>query len=108
MALGDVIAFIKFSRQFRFPIIQTASIANVLQSAVASAERIFELLDEPEEIPDPVRPRVLSDTRGAVSFEDVSFRYEPDKPLIDDLSLVADSGQTIAIVGPTGAGKTTL
>ena len=108
MTLGDVIAFIQYSRQFTFPIIQTASIANVLQSAVASAERVFELLDEPEEIPDPVAPRVLSDTRGAVAFEDVSFRYEPDKPLIDHLDLLADSGQMIAIVGPTGAGKTTL
>jgi ATP-binding cassette, subfamily B, multidrug efflux pump len=108
MTLGDVIAFIQYSRQFTFPIIQTASIANVLQSAVASAERVFELLDEPEEIPDPVTPKVLSDTRGAVAFENVSFRYEPDVPLIDDLSLVADAGDTIAIVGPTGAGKTTL
>jgi ATP-binding cassette subfamily B protein len=108
MTLGDVIAFIQYSRQFTFPIIQTASIANLLQSAVASAERVFELLDEPEEIRDPVAPKVLSDTRGAVAFEDVSFRYEPDKPLIDNLDLVADSGQMIAIVGPTGAGKTTL
>jgi ATP-binding cassette, subfamily B, multidrug efflux pump len=108
MTLGDVIAFIQYSRQFTFPIIQTASIANVLQSAVASAERVFELLDEPEEIPDPVEPRRLPSTRGAVAFEDVSFRYEPDKPLIDDLSLVADARHTIAIVGPTGAGKTTL
>ena len=108
MTLGDVIAFIQYSRQFTFPIIQTASIANVLQSAVASAERVFELLDEPEEIPDPVAPRVLSDTRGAVAFEDVSFRYEPEVPLIDHLDLVADAGHMIAIVGPTGAGKTTL
>jgi ATP-binding cassette subfamily B multidrug efflux pump len=108
MTLGDVIAFIQYSRQFTFPIIQTASIANVLQSAVASAERVFELLDEPEEIPDPVTPTVLPDIRGAVAFHDVSFRYEPDKPLIDDLDLVAESGQMIAIVGPTGAGKTTL
>jgi ATP-binding cassette subfamily B protein len=108
MTLGDVIAFIQYSRQFTFPIIQTASIANVLQSAVASAERVFELLDEPEEIADPVAPRVLSQKRGAVAFEHVAFRYEPDKPLIDDLSLVADAGDTIAIVGPTGAGKTTL
>jgi ATP-binding cassette subfamily B protein len=108
MTLGDVIAFIQYSRQFTFPIIQTASIANVLQSAVASAERVFELLDEPEEIPDPVAPNVLSATRGSVAFENVSFRYEPDKPLIDDLSLVAETGDTIAIVGPTGAGKTTL
>jgi len=75
---------------------------------VASAERVFELLDEAEEVPDPVRPRVLSDARGAVAFENASFRYEPEKPLIDDLDLVADAGQTVAIVGPTGAGKTTL
>ncbi|HEY8870388.1 MAG TPA: ABC transporter ATP-binding protein [Candidatus Limnocylindrales bacterium] len=108
LSLGDVIAFIQYSRQFTFPIVQTASIANVLQSAVASAERVFELLDEPEEVPDPVRPRILSKPRGAVAFEDVSFRYEPDKPLIEHLDLVADAGETVAIVGPTGAGKTTL
>jgi ATP-binding cassette subfamily B protein len=108
MTLGDVIAFIQYSRQFTFPIIQTASIANVLQSAVASAERVFELLDETEEVADPAEPVRLPTKRGAVAFEDISFRYEPDKPLIDDLSLVADAGDTIAIVGPTGAGKTTL
>ena len=108
MTLGDVIAFIQYSRQFTFPIVQAASIANVLQSAVASAERVFELLDEPEEVADPVEPRRLPSTRGAVAFEDVSFRYLPDVPLIDDLDLVADAGHTIAIVGPTGAGKTTL
>jgi ATP-binding cassette, subfamily B, multidrug efflux pump len=108
MTLGDVIAFIQYSRQFTFPIIQTASIVNVLQSAVASAERVFELLDEAEEVPDPVAPRVLGRARGSVAFEGVSFRYEPDRPLIEDLSLVADAGETVAIVGPTGAGKTTL
>ena len=108
MSLGDVIAFIQYSRQFTFPIVQTASIANVLQSAVASAERVFELLDEPEEIADPAEPVRLQATRGAVAFEDVSFRYLPDVPLIDDLDLVVAEGQTIAIVGPTGAGKTTL
>jgi ATP-binding cassette subfamily B multidrug efflux pump len=108
MSLGDVIAFIQYSRQFTFPIVQTASIANVLQSAVASAERVFELLDESEEIAEPAEPRRLPTVRGAVAFEDISFRYEPDKPLIDGLSLVADAGHTIAIVGPTGAGKTTL
>jgi ATP-binding cassette subfamily B protein len=108
MSLGDVIAFIQYSRQFTFPIVQTASIANVLQSAVASAERVFELLDEPEEIADPAEPVRLPTTRGAVAFEDVSFRYLPDVPLIDDLDLVVQEGQTIAIVGPTGAGKTTL
>ncbi|HEU4571625.1 MAG TPA: ABC transporter ATP-binding protein [Candidatus Limnocylindrales bacterium] len=108
MTLGDVIAFIQYSRQFTFPIIQTASVINVLQSAVASAERVFELLDEAEEVPDPVAPRALGAARGAVAFEHVSFRYEPDRPLIEDLSLVADPGETVAIVGPTGAGKTTL
>ncbi|MEA2578734.1 MAG: ATP-binding cassette, subfamily multidrug efflux pump, partial [Chloroflexota bacterium] len=108
MTLGDVVAFIQYSRQFTFPIIQTASIVNVLQSAVASAERVFELLDEPEEIPDPVEPAAIGRADGAVAFEDVSFRYEPDRPLIDDLDLIVAAGQTVAIVGPTGAGKTTL
>jgi ATP-binding cassette subfamily B protein len=108
MTLGDVVAFIQYSRQFTFPIIQTASIVNVLQSAVASAERVFELLDEAEEIPDPVQPAVLDRAAGAVAFEGVSFRYEPDRPLIDDLDLVVEAGSTVAIVGPTGAGKTTL
>ncbi len=108
LALGDVVAFIQYSRQFTFPIIQTASIVNVMQSAAASAERVFELLDEPEEAPDPVdAPRLLT-PEGAVRFEDVSFRYEPQKPLIDDLSFDVTAGDTIAIVGPTGAGKTTL
>jgi ATP-binding cassette subfamily B protein len=108
LTLGDVVAFIQYSRQFTFPIIQTASIVNVLQSAVASAERVFELLDEDEEIPDPVAPAVLGEASGAVAFENVSFRYLPEKPLIDDLDLVVAAGQTVAIVGPTGAGKTTL
>jgi ATP-binding cassette subfamily B protein len=108
LSLGDVVAFIQYSRQFTFPIIQTASIVNVLQSAVASAERVFELLDEREESAEPVAAPAFREPVGAVTFEDVSFRYEPDKPLIDDLSLTVAAGRTVAIVGPTGAGKTTL
>jgi len=108
LSIGDVVAFIQYSRQFTFPIIQTASIVNVLQSAVASAERVFELLDEPEESADPIPAIPLREPVGAVRFEDVSFRYLPDQPLIDDLSLDVSAGATVAIVGPTGAGKTTL
>jgi len=108
MSLGDVVAFIQYARQFTFPILQTASIANVLQSAVASAERVFELLDEPEEVPDAAVPTRLERVRGAIAFEGVSFRYIEDKPLITDLSLDVPPGATVAIVGPTGAGKTTL
>ena len=78
MTLGQVVAFIQYARQFTFPILQTASIANVLQSAVASAERVFELLDEPEEVADPVSPTVLPEVRGAIAFEDVSFRYQAE------------------------------
>ena len=108
MSLGDVVAFIQYSRQFTFPIIQLASVVNVLQSAVASAERVFELLDEAEESVDPVDAPAFLEPVGAVAFEDVSFRYEPDKPLIDDMNLNVEAGRTVAIVGPTGAGKTTL
>ena len=108
LSIGDVVAFIQYSRQFTFPIIQTASIVNVLQSAVASAERVFELLDEPEESADPVPAVRLDAPVGAVRFENASFRYLPEQPLIDDLSLDVDAGATIAIVGQTGAGKTTL
>ena len=108
MSLGDVQAFIQYSRQFTQPLTQVASMANLLQSGVASAERVFDLLDAPEQSPDPLEPQIPVQRRGRVEFERVSFRYKPDEPLIDDLSLVAEPGQTIAIVGPTGAGKTTL
>ncbi len=109
MTLGDVQAFIQYSRQFSQPITQIAAMANLLQSGVASAERVFELLDAEEQSPDPVPAAKLAQpVKGRVEFEHVAFRYDEDKPLIDDLSLVAEPGHTIAIVGPTGAGKTTL
>ncbi len=102
LTLGDVQAFVQYSRQFTQPIIQTASILNVIQSAVASAERAFELLDETEEIPDVAEPQRVEHAAGQVVFDDVSFRYLPDVPLIDDLNLVVQPGHTIAIVGPDG------
>ncbi|MBX6357172.1 MAG: ABC transporter ATP-binding protein [Micromonosporaceae bacterium] len=108
MSLGDVQAFIQYSRQFTQPLTQVASMANLLQSGVASAERVFELLDAEEQTPDPARPAEVTVPHGRVEFEHVSFRYKEDQPLIEDLSLVAEPGQTVAIVGPTGAGKTTL
>jgi ATP-binding cassette, subfamily B, multidrug efflux pump len=106
MSLGDVQAFIQYSRMFTQPLAQLASMANLLQSGVASAERVFEVLDTPEECADA--SGLLRPTRGRVEFERVSFSYDPDRPLIADLSLVAEPGHTVAIVGPTGAGKTTL
>jgi ATP-binding cassette subfamily B multidrug efflux pump len=108
MSLGDVQAFIQYSRQFTQPLTQVASMANLLQSGVASAERVFALLDADEQSADPAKPAGVTNPHGRVEFERVSFRYEPDNPLIDDLSLVAEPGHTVAIVGPTGAGKTTL
>ncbi|MFI6821855.1 ABC transporter ATP-binding protein [Micromonospora sp. NPDC050187] len=129
MSLGEVQAFIQYSRQFTQPLTQFASMINLLQSGVASAERVFAVLDASEQTPDPVArtpelpaagarvgPVVTQRTgravgrvaTGRVEFEKVSFRYDPDRPLIEDLSLVAEPGHTVAIVGPTGAGKTTL
>jgi ATP-binding cassette subfamily B multidrug efflux pump len=108
MTLGDVQAFIQYSRQFTQPLSQLGSMANLLQSGVASAERVFELLDADEQSPDPVPAATPAEASGRLAFENVSFSYEPEKPLIQDLSLVAQPGQTVAIVGPTGAGKTTL
>lgn len=108
MQLGDVQAFIQYSRQFTMPLAQLGSMANVLQSGVASAERVFSLLDEDEESAEPAPSAGPVFGRGRLVFEDVSFSYSPDKPLISGLSLVAEPGQTVAIVGPTGAGKTTL
>ena len=109
MSLGEVQAFIQYSRQFTQPLTQVASMANLLQSGVASAERVFELLDaEEQSSEDEGLAAPLSDRHGEVRFEHVAFSYDPEVPLIEDLSLVAAPGQTVAIVGPTGAGKTTL
>jgi ATP-binding cassette subfamily B multidrug efflux pump len=101
-------AFIQYSRQFTQPITQLAAMANLLQSGIASAERVFELLDIDEQRPDDVHPVVVENPKGRVEFNHVSFSYDTRNPLIEDLSLVAKPGHTVAIVGPTGAGKTTL
>ncbi|QIS01161.1 ATP-binding cassette domain-containing protein [Nocardia brasiliensis] len=108
LSLGEVQAFIQYSRQFSQPLTQIGAMANLLQSGVASAERIFEILDAEEESPDPAQPDVRPVDRGEVEFEGISFRYDPEKPVIERLSLIAEPGHVVAIVGPTGAGKTTL
>ena len=108
IAIGDVQAFIQYAQQFTMPITQLANIANVIQLTIASAERVFELLDEQEEIPDAAEVPVLAFPKGEVQFQHVTFRYNEDVPLIEDMNIDVKEGQTIAIVGPTGAGKTTL
>jgi ATP-binding cassette subfamily B protein len=108
IAIGDVQAFIQYGRQFSMPISQLSGIANMIQLTIVSAERVFELLDEPEEAPDAENAVVLTAPRGAVQFDDVSFRYKDGVPLIEHLSVDIAPGRTVAIVGPTGAGKTTL
>ena len=107
LTLGEVQAFVQYSRQFTQPLTTVASMMNLLQSGVASAERVFELLDAGEQVPSVTTPAPPAGA-GEVRFEDVSFSYAADEPLISGLSLVASPGQTVAIVGPTGAGKTTL
>ncbi|MBV8085129.1 MAG: ABC transporter ATP-binding protein [Chloroflexi bacterium] len=108
IAIGDVQAFIQYARQFSQPITQLSAIANTVQLTMASAERVFELLDEPEEVPDRADAPVIDQPHGAVEIDHVAFSYKDDAPLIEDLNIDVRPGQTTAIVGPTGAGKTTL
>lgn len=106
--IGDIQAFIQYARQFSQPITQTAQITNIIQSTIASAERVFEILDESEEVPEAVEPKVITAPKGEIEFEHVSFGYKKDELLIEDMNISVKPGQKIAIVGPTGAGKTTL
>jgi ATP-binding cassette, subfamily B, multidrug efflux pump len=108
ISIGDVQAFIQYSNQFTMPITQLANIANVIQSAIASAERVFELLDEEEQVPEAAHPATIVQPKGAVRFDHVKFGYSPNKILMEDMNIDVEPGHMIAIVGPTGAGKTTL
>ncbi len=108
VAIGDVQAFIQYARHFSHPIVQTANIANIFQATIAAAERVFEILDEAEEEDDSARAGAPASLSGAVNFENVTFGYRPGVTVIDRLTIAVKSGQTVAIVGPTGAGKTTL
>ncbi len=108
MTLGDVQAFIQYSRQFGMPLAQIAGLVNMVQSGIASAERVFEVLDATEEISETAQPTYIERAKGKIEFKKVAFRYVADQPLIENFSLKVKPGQTVAIVGPTGAGKTTL
>src|SRR5690606_26527032 len=108
ITVGEMQAFIQYARQFAQPLTNLANMATVLQSGIASLERVLEFLDAEEQSPDPEPTIDPPEVRGHVEFDDVTFSYLPDEPLIENLSVVAEPGQTIAIVGPTGAGKTTL
>ncbi|MBA2938055.1 ABC transporter ATP-binding protein [Paenibacillus sp. CGMCC 1.16610] len=106
--IGDILAFIQYSGQFGMPITQVANIANIIQSTIAAAERIFELLDEPEEVLEDAASKSVTQVRGHVQFNEVAFSYKTDEPLIEHMNIEVEPGQTVAIVGPTGAGKTTI
>src|SRR5690625_5548180 len=108
ISLGEVQAFIQYSRQFTQPVTQIASMVNLLQSGAASAERVVELLDAAEQLPEQPVAQLADTVRGRVEFRNVSFRSDKDQPLIENLSFVAEPGQTVAIDGPTGAGKAAL
>jgi ATP-binding cassette subfamily B protein len=108
ITVGDIQAFIQYVRSFMQPITQIANISNILQQTMAAAERVFEFLAEPEEVPDTANPVALQTVEGRVEFKNVHFGYNPDKIIVDDFSAAITPGQRIAIVGPTGAGKTTM
>ncbi|NMC16684.1 MAG: ABC transporter ATP-binding protein, partial [Chloroflexi bacterium] len=108
LSLGNIQAFIQYMRSFQQPLMNIANISNILQQTAAAAERVFEFLNEPEEIRDPVEPLAVGEVKGSVEFKNVHFGYEPDQIIIKDFSVKVEPGQQVAIVGPTGAGKTTL